>query len=203
MLWFTSDWHLGHQAIIAYCRRPFLDAIEMGLQLVERFNALVSKTDTTIHVGDVSLDHREVPLVLPLLNGKHWLVPGNHDRCHSSHSKYVGQVERYKRYGFSAIEEQMEVDLPDGPRVLVCHMPYVDDDPRHKNSYERWRPKDEGRWLLHGHCHSPPERRVRGRQIDVGVDAWGYMPISAPQLAAVIRRFECIRESNVSPEECF
>ena len=48
----------------------------------------------------------------------------------------------------------------------------------------QWRPDDTGGWLLHGHIHE--NWRQRDRQINVGVDAWDFTPVSEEQIAALI-----------------
>ena len=48
-----------------------------------------------------------------------------------------------------------------------------------REKFKQFRPKDDGRTtLLHGHCHSPPDKRLRLRMLDVGVDGNNYEPIS-------------------------
>lgn len=103
--WFTSDQHFGHRKVIDYCNRPYADVDDMNRALIARFNARVRSCDTTWHLGDFSLDEKCVRDVLPLLNGTHRLVAGNHDECfpgkHSgSHFKYV---RRYHGFGFESI----------------------------------------------------------------------------------------------------
>jgi len=63
--WFTSDLHLGHANIVRYCHRPFLgsdgfpDVELMGLDILERFSALVGPEDTLVVLGDVAMGHVE------------------------------------------------------------------------------------------------------------------------------------------------
>ena len=80
---FTSDQHFGHANIIAYSGRPFRDVAHMTEELVARHNAVVTDADDVWHLGDFSLDERLVARVLSRLRGRHHLVAGNHDTCHS------------------------------------------------------------------------------------------------------------------------
>ena len=68
-------------------------------------------------------------------------------------------------------------------------------DSRYDLKFAEHRPKDDGSWLLHGHIHE--KWRQNGRQINVGVDAWDFAPVSDDTLCEVIRsgpaRFPCPR----------
>lgn len=51
-VFFTSDTHFGHKAIIGFCDRPFSSVEEMTEVLVENWNSVVGPTDTIYHLGD-------------------------------------------------------------------------------------------------------------------------------------------------------
>jgi len=42
-IWFTADFHFGHNNIIPYCNRPFRSVEEMDLTILERLNASVQR----------------------------------------------------------------------------------------------------------------------------------------------------------------
>ena len=67
--------------------------------------------------------------------------------------------------------------------MLAGHFPY-EGDSHDEDRFTRWRPVDDGAWLLHGHVHT--SWQVNGRQINVGVDVWDYAPVSEAALAALI-----------------
>ncbi len=179
MIWFTSDWHIGHKNIIEYCSRPFRNVEEMTEGLVARHNAVVRDDDDVYHVGDVALNDKHIAPLLARLNGRKHLVPGNHDRCHPCHKGWARDRRRYLSWGFVEVEAMLRLGEFD-----VCHLPYSADRAE-RMRYAEWRPVDEGRWLLHGHVHSPQWERVRERQIDVGVDAWDYTPVSIDRLCEI------------------
>jgi len=65
--------------------------------------------------------------------------------------------------------------------------------------YAQFRLRDEGIPLLHGHVHeSFRERRTKKGTwgINVGVDWWGYAPVSAETLA---QHLEDLRRGRVAP----
>ena len=43
-----------------------------------------------------------------------------------------------------------------------------------------------GGWLIHGHVHE--KWRQRGRQINIGADAWGYTPVHEDTIAELINQ---------------
>jgi calcineurin-like phosphoesterase family protein len=183
--WFTADLHLGHTNIIKYCARPFIDVEAMNRALLDRWNETVDVADDVWVLGDFALG--KIDETLPHaseLHGRKMLLAGNHDRCWAEHGRRAdGWAERYLDAGFAEVRQgQIKIDIG-GVTVLACHFPYRGDS--HDNDrYAEQRPADRGAWLLHGHVH---ERwKQRGRMINVGVDAWGYRPVSAAHLGELI-----------------
>jgi len=179
MRFFTSDYHIGHNNIIAYSNRPFQNTNEMSREIIARHNAVVGPNDIVYNLGDFSLNEKLVQEVLKQLNGTQHLIAGNHDRCHSCHSKHKRCLKEYMEYGFASIQERVELQI--GNRtVLVTHMPLLHEGDKDQR-YPQFRPIDKGQFLLHGHVHE--KWRVNGRQINVGVDQWNYAPVSETELA--------------------
>lgn len=76
----TSDTHFNHYNIIKYCDRPFATVEEMNETIIENWNAVVSENDIVWHLGDFgSGDKEEIARLRSQLNGKIYLVMGNHD----------------------------------------------------------------------------------------------------------------------------
>lgn len=190
--WLTSDQHFGHRNVIAYCKRPFADLDEMHRELVARHNAVVRDDDIVWHLGDFSLDDRMVRKFLPLLRGRHHLVPGNHDKCHPMHKRHEAAQRKYLRDGFRIVVERGV--LPE-QGFEMCHLPYAGDDGDHgpEARYPEWRPKDIGWWLLCGHVHEA--WKARGRMLNVGVDQWGFAPVNLETLCEL--RDEIERERSL------
>ena len=66
--------------ILKYCNRPFENIEEHDEELIRRWNNKVSKNDIVFHLGDVGFDHpKKIHEYLEKLNGKIYLVIGNHD----------------------------------------------------------------------------------------------------------------------------
>ncbi len=176
-IFFTSDEHHGHRNIITYSKRPFFDVSHMTEELVRRHNAVVGPNDIVYHLGDFTMDERKAEGVLRRLVGRHRLVAGNHDRCHPCHRSWRAAERRYLGYGFESVEHTIQFE-----DFLVTHMPYLDDR-GDRPKYDQYRPENKGQWLLHGHIHTL--WKVKGRQINVGVDVWDYAPVPLETLLAI------------------
>ena len=79
MTYFIADTHFGHSGIISLCDRPFANADEMDMFMVEMWNNKISGNDTVYIVGDMFYKHKEPDSILRQLKGKKRLIVGNHD----------------------------------------------------------------------------------------------------------------------------
>ncbi len=185
MLWFTADLHLGHANIIAYTGRPFAGPEEMDEALVAAWNATVAAEDTVWVLGDFALGRIDQTLpTVARLGGRKLLVPGNHDRCWAGQCKGAeGWTRRYREAGFAEVVEGPVELTVGGHQVLAHHFPYHGDSRDHER-FGAHRPLDRGAWLLHGHVHD--RWRQAGRQLNVGVDAWGGRPVGEGELVRLI-----------------
>jgi calcineurin-like phosphoesterase family protein len=186
--WLTADLHLGHVNIIESCDRPFSDVDSMNEAIVERWNETVAAEDRVLVLGDVAMGRIDDTLkIARRLNGVKVLLTGNHDRCASFlHKNTAEWTRRYlEEGGFAELRQGiMRVDLDERHRkVLSCHFPYHGDS-THELRYAAQRPPDHGEWILHGHVHDT--WRQAGRQINVGLDAWGGRLATADELVALI-----------------
>jgi calcineurin-like phosphoesterase family protein len=185
--WYTSDLHFGHANISTYAGRPFNNVDEMATAIVEQFNLLVDPDDTVFILGDVAMGQiKETLPLVGLLHGHLTLIPGNHDRCWAGYgAKAHGWREAYLEAGFSAILDDPEPITLAGRHTLRCHFPYLGggDHTSHER-YSKHRPVDQGAWLLCGHVHE--KWKQRGRQINVGIDAWGGRPVEVSELEQLV-----------------
>lgn len=197
--WFTSDEHYWHARVREMSDRPFDSDEEMALEMIRRHNKVVRDGDTTFHLGDFWFGPRDdgrMAETVAALNGRHVLVAGNHDRCSVTAKNGWAHQRTYLNAGFEAVVDSAKFTLPSvaasnsatgvavGPReVLLSHFPYHADH-TDKARYTQHRLRDEGMWLVHGHVHGA--YMVRDRGVNVGVDRWGYRPVSAHDVAALI-----------------
>ncbi len=184
--WWSSDQHFGHTNIIRYCGRPFTDTDAMAAAMVDRWNDVVADSDEVWMLGDLVMNQLPVNLAAHVarLKGRKVLVPGNHDACWQGHRKGPRQVPAYYEVGGVAhiVDDPSPVVIA-GQQLRISHFPYLIDT-HHDLRYVEHRPDDDGGWLLHGHVHE--KWRQNGRQINVGVDAWDFAPVSDDTISETI-----------------
>jgi calcineurin-like phosphoesterase family protein len=186
-VWYTADPHFGHANIIRYCDRPWPTPEAMDAGLIERWNDRVSPEDTVWVLGDVSLTPKALGPVRAL-NGAKILVAGNHDACWTGHRRRA-RAERtiplYLDAGFAQVHASgiVRTHQIGGHDVTLAHLPYAGDHTDH-DRYVAHRPTDEGLPLICGHVHGAWQ--VQGRQINVGVDVWGYAPVHEDTLVDLL-----------------
>lgn len=189
MIFFTSDHHFYHANVIRYCGRPFADVNEMNEKMILNWNSVVGPEDTVYYLGDFSMAFRPVEVITPRLNGIKYLVPGNHDFCHSYNKKSRKPenrekwIQKYKDNGWIVLPEQAELDIEGVAKVQLCHHPYKLLHPS-DDKYKNWRPKDDGRWLLCGHVHE--KWKQIDKMINIGVDQWDFKPVSVEEIKKII-----------------
>ena len=174
-LFFTADTHFGHRNIIEYCQRPFKDVKEMNETLIDNWNRTVGMNDIVFHLGDFGMgDASEWNRILERLNGRIYLVAGNHDlRTLAS-----GGITRFEK-----VTMQMLIQV--GKRMIYLnHYPFLCFSGSERDS-----------WQLFGHVHSNSQlstsdnsrlKYLMVTQYDVGVDNNGYVPISYSSIREII-----------------
>lgn len=167
-VWVTSDTHFCHANIIGYTDRPFDSVEQMNEVMIDRWNEVVGKNDTLIHVGDFAMGNPALHhSIFDRLNGEKYLIRGNHD---NGRTVSLGWADVYKDF---------RMTTPFGD-VYFSHRPLIDE--KLKTDLEA----DGVVLFLHGHCHSKESNAVVENRIDVGVDAWGFQP---QRLKNLLERF--------------
>lgn len=174
----TSDTHFSHARISELAGRPFASVEEMDETLVTRWNSLVGPDDAVLHLGDLALG--PIAQSLPItgrLNGRKYLVPGNHDRV-STATQTKRAIERftplYEAQGWTILPEVLD-GTRHGHKLRASHYPYHGDSQETERHIGN-RPVDDGTPLIHGHIHAR-DHGADGIQFHVGVDAFGYTPV--------------------------
>jgi len=187
---FGSDNHFSHENILVYTERPYADPLEMNEAMIARWNAQVAPGSRVLLLGDFAMGRiaESLPLV-GRLNGEIELLAGNHDRCADMHGeKALAWREKYLEAGFVAVHQgNIRVEVVDGLELPMSHFPYHGDS-HEEDRYTELRPRDEGEWLVHGHVHD--RWRVNGRQINVGLDAWGGRLVTPQEILEIIEQGE-------------
>lgn len=168
MIYFTSDTHFGHENVIKYSKRPFLDKNHMDEGLIAKWNERVKPGDTVYHIGDFFFCQEKRALeILDRLNGQKFLVYGNHDKLIK---KSPAIRERFVKCA-----DYLELTVPDRQLIVMSHYAMI-----------TWNKAHHGSWMIHGHSHGGLRYPFEAKIHDVGVDPNGYAPISLDELRKIM-----------------
>ena len=183
-VFFTSDTHFNHTNIIRFCDRPFGSTEEMNEKLIGNWNFVVGPDDIVFHLGDFCLGgSAEWTKVLDRLNGKIYLIIGNHDLKNMKQG-FIGRFE------YVAMEMRIEIGKQ---KIYLNHYPFLCFEGGYKDV-----------WQLFGHVHTRKNNTGidAGRlqylyptQYDVGVDNNDFMPVSFEQVKKIIEKQ--VKESKI------
>jgi calcineurin-like phosphoesterase family protein len=148
MIYFTADTHFNHTNIIKYCNRPFKSVEEMNETIINNWNKKVNDTDIVYHLGDFSWGN-PVPF-LEKINGKIFIIPGNHDYRYYNFFKKLYENDHYIFDSIKVLNNHMECIV----MSHCCQRVW------HKSHYNSW----------HLFAHSHGELEPEGKSMDVGVD---------------------------------
>lgn len=149
----------------------------MNEAIIERWNAKVPPDATVYILGDLVMNPKHLWMVRHL-NGNIQLFLGNHD-----HPFKGKMIDRYEEVGLTLIGPEMQRYVSPSGRVFnLCHFPYTNNDPR----FVKYRPIDDGNFLLHGHSHSHPEFKLKKNMLDVGVDGNAFTPYSISEIEELV-----------------
>jgi calcineurin-like phosphoesterase family protein len=164
-VFFTSDTHFGHEAIIRLTGRPFGSVEEMDAALIARWNETVSPDDTVYHLGDVCFrNSRSIGDYIGRLNGAIHLIRGNHDAD-------LSDAEANALFASVSLIRELHI----GRRMIVrCHYPM-----------REWNQCKRGSWHLFGHVHGRLDGAPLGWSLDAGVESHGFRPWSFTEIEAV------------------
>ena len=178
MIYFISDTHFNHTNIIKYCNRPFKDINEMNETIIKNWNELVTNDDIVYHLGDIAFGIKEDAIdIISLLNGKKYIVRGNHDKWN---------VNFYESCGLTILRNP-PIKL-EKYKLLLSHVPVSD----------KLIPKDYIN--LHGHIHNKnlyecienylPSEYSLEKHINISCDVTNFKPISIEDILSKVRMME-------------
>ena len=163
MIYFIADTHFSEENIMRYENRPFKDIVEMDTELVSRWNRIVNKDDDVYVLGDFGADGQEI-FILNQLNGKKFLIKGNHD------------VKPNQYYRDSGFEEVYDHPIIIKDFWILSHEPlYINENMPYAN--------------LFGHVHNSPIIKTYSEQhYCVSVERINYTPISFEDIIIAVQR---------------
>ncbi len=158
MNYYTADFHLFHDKIVEYCKRPFRNIEHMHKVLITNYNSVVEENDDVYIIGDLTLKGTEnkgqIELLVNRLGGKKHFILGNHDRL---------RPFDYIEMGFWSVHTSLYLPIQ---QFCLNHDPVC--------IYP------EGSWVLCGHAHNL--FRTIKNVVNVGCDMWNYFPVSEIEL---------------------
>ena len=177
--YFTSDTHFNHENIIKYCKRPFSSIDEHDETLIKNWNDVVPEDGIVFHLGDVGFgDPGRINEILKQLNGKIYLVIGNHD---------WRRIVNDHKWRFEDMTQQINMKI--GKRhIILNHYPML--------AFSGAWCGEDATYQLFGHVHTSPytdegldQLRMKmlfTSQYDVGVDNNSFKPVSWNDVDTII-----------------
>ena len=167
MIYFTSDLHFYHKNITKYSPsfRSYESAEEMNEKLIEMWNSVVTPEDTVYNLGDLSMaaNIKKVIEVAKRLNGKHFLILGNHDHSiKKDKEKLIAMTKDDGNKMFEDIRDYKLLTFP-GIQIVLSHYPMA-----------AWENQQNGSIMLHGHLHDYMTN-IKGKILNVGFDLHGKL----------------------------
>lgn len=174
---YTADTHFGHEGMLTFGGRPFASVAQMDRTLIDLWNSTIGKDDIVYHLGDFAFglgDVGRVQSIFKQLNGRKYLVLGNHDvRNDGSVHPTLAALD-----WAAAPVHIMEV-RDEGERVILAHY-----------GMRVWNASHHGAYHFYGHSHG--KLPAYGRSRDVGVDMpdCGFAPRTFKQLTTSMQDAE-------------
>lgn len=203
-VWFTSDTHFSGKSIL-YFHPERRDAAGITLEelqedreaailkhdewLIDRWNKTVKKKDFVYILGDFCMGNKKrTEYILGRLNGRKYLIRGNHDKSCDGLERYFEWVGDIKEAKFS--HGQYPFISPDETFCLeMCHYPMF-----------AWNRRPHGTCHIHGHTHGSiceyNDITVELR-FDIGIDS-KLGNLGLVDLETVYGKMVQIRESSNS-----
>ncbi len=174
-IWFTSDHHFGHNAIIEYAKRPFSNAEEMDEIMIQKWNEKVSSKDAVYYLGDLALNKTDrLREILKRLNGSIFLIKGNHESAALSCKNRFEWIKDYYELKVA------DADMPSGTQKIVLF----------HYAMRQWNGKYGGSYHLYGHSHGTLEDDKYSLSFDIGVDNHNFYPLEYDEVKAIMAKKE-------------
>lgn len=152
MRYYIADPHFFHGALNTKMDRRGFESVEaMNEYMLQQWNRKVRKNDEVVILGDLSWGKaEETNELLERLNGRLYLIQGNHDRFLKNKDHNAGRFVWIKPYE----------ELQDNKRkVILCHYPIMCYNGQYRVD-EKGNPKV---YMLYGHVHDTQDQRLLER----------------------------------------
>ena len=152
MRYYIADPHFFHGALNTKMDRRGFESVEaMNEYMLRQWNRKVRKNDEVVILGDLSWGKaEETNELLERLNGRLYLIQGNHDRFLKNKDYNAGRFVWINPYE----------ELQDNKRkVILCHYPIMCYNGQYRVD-ENGNPKV---YMLYGHVHDTQDQRLLER----------------------------------------
>ena len=149
MRYYIADPHFFHGNLNTKMDyRGFADVEEMNGYMLQKWNAKVRKNDEVVILGDLSWGKaEETNELLGKLNGRLYLIQGNHDRFLKNRDYNASRFVWIKPY------EEMQDNKR---KVILCHYPIM----CYNGQYRLDGNGNPKVYMLYGHVHDTYDQRV-------------------------------------------
>ncbi len=143
MKYYISDLHFFHEDMNKNMDRRGFDSVEaMNAHMIGQWNKKVKKNDETVILGDFSFGKpAETEEVLKALNGKKYMIIGNHDRFLTS-KKFDTSLFKWIDHYHEIKDNKRNVILSHYPIFCYKGQNYYDENGNAKT------------YMLYGHVHN-------------------------------------------------
>jgi calcineurin-like phosphoesterase family protein len=165
-IWFSSDFHWRHRAILKYDKRPFTDIDVHDEAILEGLISTLKAGDDFYFLGDLAWfktkeDLKMVTSWLFKLRAfckvNLFFIKGNHD--------HKDTIRLYEELGtFLGEQKRIRIGATD---IVLNHFPM-----------RTWNKSHHGSFHLYGHHHGDIEHTPYGRSMDVAINIHSYKPIN-------------------------
>ena len=142
MKYYIADPHFFHGTVEDMDHRGFVSQLEMHEYMISQWNSRVTDEDDVYIVGDCSFGRGvETWKVLSRLNGRIFMIEGNHDYWFLDDREFVDTFEEVAVY----------TEITDNGRtVILCHYPM----PFYNGQFRKDRDDNDSTFMVHGHIHN-------------------------------------------------
>lgn len=149
MRYYIADPHFFHSAMNSKMdRRGFENVEQMNQYMLDKWNQKVHRNDEVVILGDLSWGSaEETNELIDKLNGRLYLIQGNHDRFMKNKDFNIGRFVWIKPY------EEMQDNKR---KVILCHYPIMCYNGQYRVD-ENGSPKV---YMLYGHVHDTYDQRL-------------------------------------------
>lgn len=164
MKFFTADTHFSHEKILRLANRPFANLKDMEDAIVTKWNKKIKKSDEVFIIGDFMYRGSgiEANRILKRLNGRKYLIIGNHEK-YLKEPDFDRSLFVWIKYYYSFKENKQ--------KYVLFHYPIME-----------WDGYYSGAIHLYGHVHGNNtdkfESLLGPKAINVGVDVNNFEPLS-------------------------